>query len=245
MPSTSPPPRGARRSPPPENEPLLGLPGDALLPPSTPLPTNLYLGTAPLTLLGLLLLATLIPYSILTHPRLPLVSPHPLLQTSGYVLLVLAILILQPTSSLVPEAKRRARAWHGILQGLSAACFVAGVGVIEANKVVNAGEHFHSAHGVLGAVSGVVLGVQYLFGVVMWLAPGVVGVGEERARGWWRWHRYSGYGVLVLLTGTVVSAAATPYVAGVLEVKFWTVVLAGVLVLVGVFPRVQLGKMRG
>ncbi|KAK0740930.1 eukaryotic cytochrome b561-domain-containing protein [Schizothecium vesticola] len=248
MPPTSPPPRPrARRSPPPpdtEHEPLLGRPGDALLPPNTALHINLYLGTAPLTLLGLVLLLTIIPHAILTHPRLPLVSPHPLLQTLGYVLLVLAILILQPTSSLVPEAKRRARAWHAALQGASAACFVAGVAVIEANKMVNKGVHFHSAHGVLGAASGVVLVGQYAFGVVMWLVPGVVGVGEERARGWWRWHRYSGYAVLVLLTGTVVSAAATPYVGGVLEVKMWMVVLAGVLVLAGVFPRVQLGKMR-
>ncbi|KAK1832195.1 cytochrome b ascorbate-dependent protein 3 [Podospora conica] len=246
MPPTSPPPPARRRSPPPaETEPLLGRPGDALLPASSPIHNNLYLGTAPLALLGLLILLITIPHAIFTHPRLPLVSPHPLLQTTGYLLLVLAILILQPTSSLNPSAKRRARIWHAALQGGSALCFVAGIGVIEANKVVNRGEHFHSAHGVLGVASGVVLVGQYVFGVVMWLVPaGWLGVEEERARGWWRWHRYSGYAVLGLLTLTVVSAAGTPYVGGVLEVKGWVVAMAGVLVVVGVFPRIQLGKLR-
>jgi len=118
----------------------------------------------------------------------------------------------------------------------------AGVAVIETNKSVNHMAHLHSAHGVLGVLAGTLFLAQYVFGVCMWAVPAVFG-GEARAKALWKYHRYSGYALLLLLLGTVVSAAETDYVKKALEIKTWAVAAAAGFVLIGVLPRVQLYKL--
>ncbi|KAL1841033.1 hypothetical protein VTJ49DRAFT_7464 [Mycothermus thermophilus] len=227
-------------SPPTESAPLLGRPGDATQKPTSPLSRNLLLGTAWLAQLGALLLLTTLLYAIVTHPTLPLVTPHPLLQISGIIALLQAILILQPT--FTPETKAAGQRVHAALQGLTMLLLAGGVAVIETNKKINKMPHFHSAHAYLGAVTLGLLVVQWVFGVTIWAVPGVWG-GLERAKGLWKYHRWVGYAVLISLLATVTAAAETDYIKKVLEVKLWPVLLAEVLIVAGVFPRIHPRKL--
>ncbi|KAK0651465.1 hypothetical protein B0T16DRAFT_442928 [Cercophora newfieldiana] len=249
MPSPeTPPPRAASATTdddttiltPAESEPLLGRPGDAIQKPNASLITNLWLGTGWLALTGLTLLIALIYSALFTHPRFPLLTPHPALQTLGTVSLTLAILILQPTAT--PAAKAAGQKAHAALQLLSLLLFTAGIAVIETNKRVNHLEHFHSLHGYLGTLTGVLFALQYVFGFLMWAVPGVLG-GEEKAKGLWKYHRWGGYGLLLSVLATLVSAAETDYVKKVLGVKTWAVAVAVLLVVAGTFPRIQVRKL--
>lgn len=223
-----------------ESEPLLGRPGDAIQKPDSSLITNLWLGTGWLSLSGLALLVAIIYTALFTHPRYPLLTPHPALQTLGTISLTLAILVLQPTAT--PEAKALGQKAHAVLQLTSFLLFTAGIAVIETNKHANHLEHFHSAHGYLGVLTGCLFVLQYGFGVLMWAFPSVLG-GEEQAKGLWKYHRWGGYGLLLSVLATLVSAAETDYVDKVLGVKTWAVGIAVTLVAVGVFPRVQVRKL--
>ncbi|KAK3683765.1 eukaryotic cytochrome b561-domain-containing protein [Podospora appendiculata] len=227
-------------SPPTESEPLLGRPGDALQKDDAPMINNLYLGTGAVAQAGGVLLLVVIWGCVFLHPTLPLVTPHPLLQSLGVFTLTQAILILQPTNT--PTAKLLGARAHAALHLLSFMLFASGVAVIETNKHVNRGEHFHSLHGYLGAATGIVLLAQYLFGFFMWAVPAAFG-GVDRAKATWRYHRYAGYVVLLLVLATVLSATDTDYNKGVLKIKTWSVALAVAMIVLGVFPRIQLSKL--
>lgn len=129
-----------------------------------------------------------------------------------------------------------------MLNLLSFSCFAAGIGIIEANKIKSGNPHFHSVHGILGVVTGVVLLVQYAFGFVMWGVPGLLG-GVEKAKGWWKWHRLNGYLLYILVLVTVITATGTEYNQKVLDVKLWAVLVASGLLVVGVYPRIHTRKL--
>lgn len=224
-----------------ESEPLLGRPGDATQRPGDSMIRNLWLGTGWLALLGVVVLLLNIWTPVFTHPILGLVSPHPILQSLGLGTLVLAVLVLQPTGA-TPESKVLGQRAHAALQFTSLLLLASGVAVIETNKSVNNGEHFHSAHGYLGVITGVLLAGQYVVGFAMWALPGLFG-GEARAKAVWKYHRYGGYVLLVVLLATVVSAAETDYAKKVLGVKTWAVAIGAALVVVGVYPRIQMRKL--
>jgi hypothetical protein len=232
----------APSSQPPETEPLLGRPGDATQSPSSSLFSNLYLGTGWIALTGALLFVALVWAGVFQHDLYPLISPHPLLQSAGVLTSTLAILVLQPTWSA--ETKRAGQYAHAALNTLSACIFAAGIAVIETNKHVSSDPHphFHSVHGYLGVVTGAVLVGQYVFGLLMWAVPAAFG-GEQNAKSVWKYHRASGYVLYLLVLGTIVSATLTPYNTGVLGIKTWAVVVAGLLMIVGVYPRVKLTKL--
>ncbi|KAL2265434.1 hypothetical protein VTJ83DRAFT_6534 [Remersonia thermophila] len=227
-------------SPPTESAPLLGRPGDATQKPDSPLSRNLVLGTAWLAQLGALVLLATVLVAVLTHPALPLVTPHPLLQTLGVVAVVQAVLVLQPT--FTPEAKAAGQTAHAALQALAVALLVAGAAVIEANKRAHGLPHFHSAHAYLGVATLALLALQGAFGLTIWAVPRVWG-GVDQAKALWKYHRWVGYAVLISLLATVTTAAKTDYVKKVLEVKFWPVLLGVALIVAGVFPRIHPRKL--
>ncbi|KAK0706777.1 eukaryotic cytochrome b561-domain-containing protein [Lasiosphaeria miniovina] len=226
--------------PPTESEPLLGGPGDAIQKPNAPMINNLWLGTGWIAQIGNVLLLVVIWAGVFTHPTMKLVSPHPLLQSLGVFTLSQAILLLQPTDQ--PETKLLGQRGHAVLQLLSFLLFAAGISVIETNKVVSHGAHLHSAHGWLGAVTAALLLAQYVFGLLMWAFPAVLG-GVDAAKALWKYHRYTGYTLFLLVLATVAAAAATPYNEGILKIKLWSILLAVALILVGTFPRIQLKKL--
>lgn len=178
--------------------------------------------------------------SVFLHDTLPLVSPHPLLQSLGVYTVLQAILILQPTTT--PAAKAEGQRAHFLLHLLSFSLFVSGTTIIEVNKRVNRLPHFHSAHAYLGVATVALLGLQYLFGFTIWAVPRVWG-GEARAKAMWKYHRWVGYLALTTLLVTVAAAAETDYSKSVLRLRLWTVLVAEALIVVGVFPRVHLRKL--
>ena len=189
---------------------------------------------------GGILLVALVWAAVFTKPLLPLFSPHPLLQSLGVFTVLQAILIVQPTSR--PADKAAGAQAHALLNLLSFLLFTAGVAVIETNKERSHNAHFHSVHGCLGVATAVVLLVQYLFGFLIYGVPAVLG-GLDRARALWKYHRYNGYVLFVLVLATVVSAVYTDYNKNVLDIQLWSVLVAVVLVVAGVFPRIQLAKL--
>lgn len=76
----------------------------------------------------------------------------------------------------------------------------------------------------------------------MWLTPRLYG-GVDKAKKLYKYHRFSGYIVLVLLLTAVCTAMETDYVVNVLGISVWGVVLASVVVVIGVFPRIQKQKL--
>jgi len=158
------------------------------------------------------------------------------------VTVIQAILILQPTHT--PDQKRTGARIHAALHLISFLSLITGITVIEYNKHVNKLPHFHSAHAYIGAVTAVLLLLQYVVGFTMWATPSLYG-SEERARSIWKYHRWSGYLSLVLLLVTVTSATGVPFVGEDIGIKFWWVFGLSVLILLGVIPRVHLWKLLG
>ncbi|CAK7234808.1 hypothetical protein SCUCBS95973_009059 [Sporothrix curviconia] len=230
-----------------ESAPLLGEPADVVQKPEDSTFSNFYTGTAWLAQAGVILLVALVWIGVFRHlPLLPLFSPHPLLQSVGVFVVVQAILVLQPTAA--PRDKIAGAHAHAALQLLSFFILIGGVAIIEANKIRSHGVHFHSIHGYLGVLTAVVLVGQYVFGLLVYLAPAFVfGSGPDRvdrAKALWKQHRWSGYAVVLpLLLATVITATKTDYNVNVLSIRLWAVLVASALIIVGVYPRIHIRKL--
>jgi len=221
-----------------EDEPLLGRIGDASQREGKPLYHNLVLGTAIIAQVGLLLLIALVWASIFLHP-LSIFSLHPILNSSAILLSTEAILILQPTHT--PGQKRAGILTHFTLNFLAADALIAAFVVIEYNKFSHRAPHFTSAHGCLGLTTYCLLAIQALVGFTQYFVPRLYG-GVDRARSVYKWHRGSGYVILVLMLATVAAATQTDTGKDFLQLKLWAVLVAGALVLVGVVPRIRKAK---
>jgi cytochrome b-561 len=239
----SPAPDAERQTPAPvpsdDMEPLLGRRGDASQVEGDSMFKNLYLGTAVFAQFGIWLLAIYVWSATLAHP-LNLFSFHPLLQSASLVVLTQAVLALQPTHT--PSQKRAGQRVHAGLVAAAVALAAAGIAVIEYNKIAGGRPHFHAVHGYLGVASGAVMAVQLLVGITMWAVPALYG-GEARAKAVWKYHRMSGYSLLVLLLSTVASAARTDYNDAVLHMSLWVPAVLSVAIIVGTFPRIQKQKL--
>ncbi|GFP52601.1 hypothetical protein ACSS6W_003315 [Trichoderma asperelloides] len=222
-----------------ETEPLLGRPGDAAQEEGKSALNNLVLGTGIIAQIGIWLLVVLIWASVFTKPLI-LFSGHPLAQSFAVLVLVQSILSLQPTHTL--EQKRLGRRIHALLNLVAFLSLVAGVTIIEYNKVKNNNPHFHSVHAYLGVITAVILLLQYLVGFTMLVTPKLYG-GEENAKAIWKYHRFSGYFILLLLLATVNSATGTDYNKNVLKLKLWATLVLSILVVIGVYPRIQKQKL--
>lgn len=220
-------------------EPLLGKHGDASQREGTSIFYNLILGTGFVTQFGLVALVATVWTTVFTNDIM-VFSGHPLSQSIGVFAVVQSILILQPTQS--PGQKAAGQRLHAALHAVSFLALAAGFTVIMVNKSVNGLAHFHSAHGYIGVAASAVILLQYLVGLTMWATPSLYG-GEDRAKAVWKYHRWSGYAVVLLLLAAVVSAAKTPFVEKVLGMPFWLVALSCALVLAGLLPRIKKRKL--
>ncbi|RFU25697.1 hypothetical protein B7463_g10645, partial [Scytalidium lignicola] len=222
-----------------EEEPLLGRLGDASQPPTRPLYANLYLGTGIIAQAGIILLVALTWANVFLSPLI-LFSPHPLLNTSGLLLLTQSILLLQPTH--IPSQKRTGAHAHAGLNFLALSLLLAGLVIIEVNKFSHNGTHFESPHAILGLITYISLLLQAAVGIVQFFVPSVFG-GEEKAKAVYKYHRWSGYVILGLMLGTVGAATQTTYNLTVLHIEWKAVLLASILVVIGVVPRIHKQKL--
>lgn len=197
------------------------------------------IGTAAIAQFGAILLFVMIWVAVLTKP-LSLFSGHPLFQALGVLVLIQSVLSVQPTHTA--EQKRIGQRVHASLNLLALLCLIAGVTIIEYNKIVNKYDHFHSVHGYLGVITSIILALQYFVGFTMWAVPSMYG-GAENAKSLYKYHRWSGYLILALLLVTVISATQTEFIVNVFGIKLWATILLSVLILTGTLPRIQKNKL--
>lgn len=196
-------------------------------------------GTGIIAEIGAVLLFIVIWVSVFTKPLI-LFSGHPLAQSLAILTLVQSILTLQPTHT--PDQKRVGQWVHASLNLFAFLFLTAGIVIIEYNKVANGLAHFHSVHAYFGVITSIVLLLQYLVGFTMWATPKLYG-GVDNAKSIWKYHRYLGYTILILLLITVITATKTDFNENVFKIKLWATVLLSVLILVGVFPRIHKYKL--
>lgn len=114
--------------------------------------------------------------------------------------------------------------------------------MIEYNKIAHNGTHFVSPHAILGLLTYILILFQALVGGTAYFLPKLYG-SEDKAKSLYKWHRLSGYAVLLLLLATVIAATQTDYNKNVLHIKLWSVIVASILVVVGIVPRVKKQKL--
>jgi hypothetical protein len=154
--------------------------------------------------------------------------------------LVESILILQPTHTATQ--KRKGTIAHFTLNNLAIDLLIAGLVVIEYNKISHGGIHFVSAHAILGLITYIFLALQALVGFTAYFVPKLFG-SVERAKGLYKWHRISGYVLLVLMLATVAAATQTDFNKMTLHIRIWAVLISSILVLIGVLPRIKKQKL--
>ncbi|EEH20226.1 hypothetical protein PABG_02485 [Paracoccidioides brasiliensis Pb03] len=224
-----------------EQEPLLGRPGDVCQKEDQALVTNLITGTATIAQAGIWILAALVWNAIFSHDLI-FFSPHPLLNSTGILLTTQAILLLQPTHTA--SQKRSGTLGHWGLLVLANLCFISGLVIIEINKAAHPEYRFTSVHGILGLVTYIFIFLQATVGVAQYFFPVVVFGSVDNGKKIYKYHRVSGYVVLLLELATVAAATQTAYNKAALHVKLWAVLVAAVLVIGGVGARIKKQKMK-
>jgi len=221
-----------------EEEPLLGQRGDASQIEGQPLYYNLWIGTAAIAQGGIWILAAIV-WGAIFSQKLIFFSAHPLLNSAGFLLSIQAALILQPTHT--PAQKRSGTLAHALFHTLGASALTAGLIIIEMNKVGPGHEHFASPHAILGLTFYVLVYIQAVVGFTQYYTPSLYG-GVDKAKSIYKYHRMSGYVIATLGLATICAATWTTYSLNVAHIQHWAVIVASVLVLVGVVPRIRLSK---
>ncbi|KAI9869812.1 MAG: hypothetical protein M1830_005009 [Pleopsidium flavum] len=201
-----------------EDEPLLGRAGDASQQEGKGIQFNLFIGTAIIAQAGIWIL----------------------LNSAGILLTTESILILQPTHT--PTQKRQGTVVHSVLNVTSVLSLIAGLVIIEYNKISHGGTHFDSPHSILGLITYIIFITQALIGIAQYYTPGLFG-SAQNAKAMYKYHRASGYALLILSFVTVAAATQTDFNKNVLHIKLWAVIVAAVLTLMGVLPRIKKQKL--
>ncbi|KAI4133681.1 MAG: hypothetical protein LQ338_000010 [Usnochroma carphineum] len=196
-------------------------------------------GTAVIAQVGIWILTATIWASVFIHPLI-LFSAHPLLNSAGILLSTQAVLILQPTHT--PKQKRQGANIHAALNTTSILTLLAALVIIEYNKISHGGTHFESPHAILGLITYILFFLQAIVGIAQYYTPKVFG-SVDNAKSIYKYHRMSGYVILTMSFVTVAAATQTSFNKGVLHIQLWAVVVAAVITLVGVLPRIKKQKL--
>lgn len=127
---------------------------------------------------------------------------------------------------------------------------------------INKGDHAHftSAHGRLGLVTFILIGLQTIVGFVQYWIPTLVLGSVDNGKALYKYHRYdsglhhlscarltasrvSGYLIIILSLATICAATQTGFNENSLHIRLWAVTVASVLVLVGLVPRIKKHKL--
>ncbi|CEJ91342.1 hypothetical protein VHEMI07060 [[Torrubiella] hemipterigena] len=221
-----------------ERQPLLGRPdfserADIL--------RYLFAKTGIIAEIGVLILCTTIWAHIFSIP-FAFFSGHPLAMSIAIFILTQSVLVQQPITPEDGDSKRRGQQIHAALNLFAFLALVIGFTIVEVTVAQLQSDHFPSTHSICGGLTLLVLTAQYVVGFTMWMTPSLYG-GEDRAKSLYKYHRYLGYLILVMLLTTVFTATLTGYNTAVLGIPSWVAVFAAVLIVVGVFPRIQKQKL--
>lgn len=163
-----------------------------------------------------------------------------MLNSAGILLSIQAILILQPTAT--QKQKIQGTYIHSVLNGLSIAALIAGLVVIEMNKASHPETRFQSLHGKIGLLTYILLFTQVIIGFTQFYTPKLYG-GVDNAKSLYKYHRISGYLIVILSTVTISLATQTGFNKNVLHIRLWAVVVASVLIVAGLLPRIKKRKL--
>lgn len=114
--------------------------------------------------------------------------------------------------------------------------------MIEYNKIAHSGSHFESPHAILGLITYILFGIQAVVGITQYYSPSLYG-SVDNAKAIYKYHRMSGYVLLILSFATVAAATQTGFNVMSLHIRLWAVIVASVITLVGVLPRIKKGKL--
>lgn len=147
--------------------------------------------------------------------------------------------MLQPTST--PRQKTVGAYIHSALLTLSLGAFISAFTVIEINK----GDHqrLTSPHGILGLTTYILVILQVLVGVAQFWLPQWVFGSVENGKKIYKYHRASGYVLLVLELATVAAATQTTFNQEVLHIGLWVSLVTAVLIILGVGARLKKHKL--
>ena len=163
-----------------------------------------------------------------------------LLNSAGILILVQSILLLQPTST--QKQKVQGTYIHSGLNFVSLGLLIAGLVVIEMNKASHPETRFQSTHGKVGLVVYILLILQFLVGVAQFYFPNLFG-SVDKAKSIYKYHRISGYLIVILAVITICLATQTGFNVNVLHMRLWAVIVASVLVVLGLVPRIKKRKL--
>jgi hypothetical protein len=223
----------------------------------------LCVGTAPIAQAGIWILAAIV-WGAIFSKKLIFFSAHPvrlhphilhshvrktamltlrviqLLNSAGFLLSIQAALILQPTHT--PAQKKAGTIAHFLFHVLGASALTAGLVIIEMNKAGPGHEHFESAHARLGLAFYILVYIQALVGFTQYYVPQLYG-SVDNAKSVYKYHRVAGYLIATLGLATICAATWTDYNLNLAHMQHWAVIVASVLVLAGVVPRIRLSKL--
>jgi len=224
-----------------EEEPLLGRPGDVTQRPNQGLQWNFITGTAILAQAGIFILTALVWAAVFEHEVI-FFSYHPLLNSLAVLLLVQGLLVLQPTAT--QKDKVRGTYVHSALNTAGVALLIAGLVVIEMNKASHPETRFQSVHGKMGLVAYIIIFLQWFIGLAMfYLQKTPLFKSVDQAKTLYKYHRMSGYTLAVYMLAVVAAATQTGFNENVLHIKLWALIVASILVLVGLVPRIKKHKL--
>jgi hypothetical protein len=151
---------------------------------------------------------------------------------------VQGILIVQPTHTA--KQKKQGTYTHAALNDVAFLAAIGGLTVIEINKDPDA--HWESVHGIMGLTTYIMIAINVIVGITQYFTPGLYG-GVDNAKALYKYHRAWGYLTLLMILGTICAATQTTFNKNVAGIQLWAVIVACVLVVVGVAPRIRLSKL--
>ena len=86
------------------------------------------------------------------------------------------------------------------------------------------------------------MGLQAFVGFTQYFVPQLYG-GESNAKKLYKYHRVSGYVILVLALATIIASTKTTFNTGVLHMQVWAVAVASVITALGVGARIKKHKL--
>jgi cytochrome b561 len=119
---------------------------------------------------------------------------------------------------------------------------IVGLIIIEMNKASHPETRFKNIHGIMGLVTFILIILQAVVGFVQFYIPASVLGSVDKGKMLYKYHRVSGYLILLLSLATICAATQTGFNANVLHIQLWAVIVASVLVVAGVLPRVKKQK---